>query len=101
MSNTKFYFRPGQGELIETTVRIVTEPQSSIHGYVRDSDSRAVFEALVMLFRVGEEDELDFEAQTFTDELGQFIFGPLSPGQLYMIKVYKNAVKIRELQLQV
>lgn len=100
MSSTKFYFRPGEGELIETVVHLNPERDSSIHGYVRDSEGRAIFEALVMLFKTGENDELTFHTQTFTDEMGQFIFGPLTPGQLYMIKVFKNAVKIRELQIR-
>ncbi len=99
-SYTKFYFRPGQDELIETIVHMQPDTRSSIHGFVRESDGRAIPDALVMLFLAGEDDELAMSAQTVTDELGQFMFGPLNSGQLYMIKVYKNSVKIRELQIR-
>lgn len=97
---TKFYFRPGEHELIETVVRLQPDTRSSIHGYVREPDGRAIADALIMLFEVAEEEELTLYTQTFTDEHGQFILGPLSAGQLYMIKAFKNSVKIRELQIQ-
>lgn len=97
---TKFYFRPGEGELIETVVHLKPETHSSIHGSVRDSDGKSISNALVMLFKASDDEELTLHTQMCTDEFGQFFFGPLTVGQLYMIKIFKNTTKIRELQIR-
>ena len=35
----------------------------------------------------------------YTDEFGQFAFGPLEPGKLYIVRVYKNSGQMRTLEL--
>ncbi len=98
----KFYFRPGENEQIETTVHLVPDSRSGIHGIVRDAGGRLLSDALVMLFETGSSpEELSLTAQMFTDDAGQFVFGPLVAGRLYLIKVFKNAIKLRELEILV
>lgn len=98
MSFTKFYFRPGQGEQIETSVTLRQDARSAIHGYIKDTEGEPHSDAAVLLFETGDEEEPRLISQMFTDELGQFLFGPLDPGKLYMIKVFKNSIKVRELE---
>jgi protocatechuate 3,4-dioxygenase beta subunit len=99
-ATTKFYVRPGENERIETAVRLDPEARSTIHGTVRDKDGRPLEDAAVLLFVTGNHpDELRLFSQTFTDDNGQFFFGPLEPGRLYLVKLFQNAVKTRELEL--
>jgi protocatechuate 3,4-dioxygenase beta subunit len=96
-SVARFYFKPAEGEHIETTVKIEQEKAAAICGTVRDRDGTSVEGALVLLFKSGQDKKL-IDRQ-FTDEEGQFSFGPIEGNILYLIKVYKNSVKIRELEI--
>ena len=96
-SVAKFYFKPAEGEHIVTSVKIEQEKAAAICGTVRDKGGAVVEGALVLLFRSGQEKKL-LDRQ-FTDEEGLFSFGPLEGNVLYLIKVYKNNVKIRELEI--
>ncbi|NLA87446.1 MAG: hypothetical protein GX847_09265 [Clostridiales bacterium] len=96
-SVAKFYFKPAEGEHIETTVKIEQERAAAICGTVKDRCETPVEGALVLLFKSGQEKKL-IDRQ-FTDDEGQFYFGPIEGNVLYLIKVYKNSVKIRELEI--
>lgn len=93
----KYSFVPKENEQIDTVITITEEPRSVIHGVVKDEKGRYVKDAVVKLFRAKECDDhcaLKPITHTFTDECGQFIFGPLVPGKKYVIKVWVNDVKI-------
>ncbi len=96
-SVAKFYFKPAEGEHIETTVKIEQEKAAAICGTVKDKGGTPVEGALVLLFKSGQDKRL-IDRQ-FTDDEGQFSFGPIEGNMLYLIKVYKNSVKIRELEI--
>ncbi len=96
-SVAKFYFKPAEGEHVETTVNIEHEKSAAVCGTVRDKEGATVEGALVLLFRSGQETKL-IDRQ-FTDDEGQFSFGPIEGNVLYLIKVYKNSIKIRELEI--
>ncbi|MEL4106985.1 hypothetical protein AAFA46_09140 [Oscillospiraceae bacterium WX1] len=96
-SVAKFYFKPSEGEHIETTVTLEQEKAAAICGTVQDITGEAVEGALVLLFRPGAKKAL-LDRQ-MTDSEGQFSFGPIEGNVLYLIKVYKNSVKIRELEI--
>lgn len=96
-SVAKFYFKPAEGEHIETTVKIEAEKAAAICGTVKDRGEALVEGALVLLFKSGQDKR--FIDRQFTDEEGQFSFGPIEGNVLYLIKVYKNSVKIRELEI--
>lgn len=96
-AGTKFYFRPAEGEHIETTVSVEAEKAAAVFGTVKNKAGAVQADALVLLFRASEEKKL-IDRQ-FTDEDGQFFFGPIEGGVLYLIKIYKNDIKIRELEV--
>ena len=95
----KFYFKPATGEQIETIVHTETDKRTAICGTVLDNDEAPVENALVLLFRLGgEKEELIY--RMFTDKAGYFVFGPLEYDVLHLIKIYKNSVKLRELEIR-
>ena len=95
----KFFIRPGVNERIETQVNLKAETRSAIHGVIRGENGLPVADAVVMLFETGNTpDDLHHITQMISDENGRFVFGPLTAGKLYMIKIFKNAVKLRELE---
>lgn len=96
-AGAKFYFKPAEGEHIETTVSIDAEKAAAVFGTVRGMGGEVQPDALVLLFRAT--GELKLIDRQFTDADGQFYFGPIEGGILYLIKIYKNDVKVRELEI--
>ncbi len=95
-----FYIKPSPGELIETLMQLEPDRRSAVCCTVLDKKGAVVPDALALLFRPSQETEKAvLIQQTFTDEAGQFIFGPLESETLYVIKVFKNGVKLRELEI--
>lgn len=95
----KFYFKPSEGEQIETIVHTEIDKRTAICGTVLDKDDKPVENALVLLFRSSEEGE-ELVFRIFTDKAGYFVFGPLESNVLHLIKIYKNSVKLRELEIR-
>lgn len=94
----KFVFKPQENEQIEAIVKVAKEPRSVIDGIVKDANGQLIKDAVVKLFEVIRYPyELKPLTHAFTDECGQFIFGPLHPDKQYVIKVWNNDVKIRNL----
>lgn len=96
----KFYFRPTKGEWIHTVVAPEEVEGNGIYGKVEEK-SRPVKGAMVLLFRADGEKTGDLLSAVTTDDEGEFVFGPLTDGELYLIKVYKDSVKLRELEIRV
>lgn len=96
----KFYFRPSRGEQINTVISPAEDAASSICGRVVDARGKAVDRALVLLFRADEGDAPEMLARSVTDEDGHFLFGPLEPEELYLVKVFKNDAKLRQLEIR-
>lgn len=96
----KFYFRPSKGEKIHTVVTPKEDESCGICGKVTDGE-RAVKAALVLLFETGGQETGKLLSTVVTDEDGEFAFGPLVSGELYVIKVYKDSLKLRELEISV
>ncbi|MDR1064894.1 MAG: carboxypeptidase-like regulatory domain-containing protein [Oscillospiraceae bacterium] len=94
-SNAKFYFKPGEGSHIETKVTLRAEAQPAICGTVTSDGGSPSPDALVLLLRAGDRSFID---RQFTDEDGQFLFGPLEPGELYLVKIHKAGTTVRELE---
>lgn len=95
----RFAFTPGKNERIEAVVTIPEELRSIVHGTVYDMDGNKVKDAVVRLF-LCEEEKLEPVSDTFTDNDGEFIFGPLTADKNYAVKVYVNGVKLRELTIK-
>lgn len=96
----KFYFRPSKGEKIHTVVIPKEDESCGIFGKVSDGE-RGVKGTLVLLFETDGQEAGKLVASNVTDEDGQFAFGPLAAGELYLIKVYKDSLKLRELEITV
>ena len=96
----RFYFRPQAGEQITTDITPEREQHAAICGRVLSPSGIAVENAVVLLFLPGEGDSLTLVSRFVTDEDGHFIFGPLEGGTLYLIKVFRDDVKLRELEIR-
>lgn len=99
-SFSKFYFRPSKGEWIHTIVNPDGEPASGIYGRVEEK-GKAVKDALVLLFNTEGEKTGSLISAVNTDAEGEFAFGPLSHGELYVVKVFRDEIKLRELEISV
>lgn len=93
-----FYLRPAENELIETVVQLRPDPRPAILGTVVGDDHRPVANALVAVYESGGDAPDIPVGSLYTDELGQFAFGPLEPAKLYIIRVYKNGGNVRTLE---
>jgi len=100
MSHTKFYFRPAAGEQIETTINLRGDIRSAVYGYIK-SEGTALSDVAVLLFEMCEDCEPKLITMMFTDDAGQFVFGPLDAGKLYLVKVFGGTNRVRELELEV
>ncbi|SHH00168.1 hypothetical protein [Tepidibacter thalassicus] len=97
----KFSFTPEENEQIEAIVKVPEEKKSVIHGIVKDYKGKIVKDAVVKLFEViNPPCKFKPLTHTFTDECGQFLFGPLCPNKQYVIKVWFNDVKIKQLIIE-
>ncbi len=95
----RFAFTPGQNERIEAVVTVPKEQRSIVHGTVYDLDGRRVKDAVVRLFACAE-DKNEPVMDTFTDDDGEFVFGPIAAEKNYLIKVYVNGVTLREITIK-
>jgi hypothetical protein len=96
----KFNFVPGENEQIDAFIKVPKEPRSIIHGLVVDEHNKPLKDAVVKLYKQKNCDEnksLEPLTHTFTDDNGNFIFGPLCPDIKYTIKIWVDHVKIKEL----
>lgn len=96
-SVSRLYFRPGQGELIETVIRPAPEDQCAIHGTVVDARGIPMANALVLLYDSGQETP-QVLSSCFTGEDGTFAFGPLVPGRLHFLQIYQRDLRLRALE---
>jgi hypothetical protein len=96
----KLYIRPSQGEVIHTAVSPTEDKSCCVCGRVSDN-GKAVIGALALLYEAEGQQAKQLISAFVTDEDGEFAFGPLEHGQLYVIKVYKDSLKLRELEISV
>ena len=85
-----FYVKPASHEVVNTTVSLSPEQRPALAGTVVDIHDKPVEAALVTFYRADTPGAPI--GALYTDELGQFAFGPLDPGKLYHIKVFKRSV---------
>ncbi len=96
----KFYFRPSKGEWVNTSVEPESSDDCGIIGVVSGANG-AVGQAMVLLCEAEGSAKGRLVSSMITGEDGQFAFGPLRGGQLYEIKIYKDSLKLRELEISV
>jgi hypothetical protein len=96
----KFNVCPKGNEQIDAIIKVPEDKRSVIHGVVKNHKNEVVPNAVVKLFEVKDEPcdcSLEPITHTFTDECGQFLFGPLCAHKRYAIKVWFNDVKITKI----
>ena len=97
----KFNFKTKPNEQIEAVIKLPDEERSVIHGIVKNCRGQYVKDAVVKLLEVEQcsltKCNVKPLTHTFTDECGQFLFGPLQPCKEYMIKIWYDDVKIRKI----
>lgn len=91
-----FYVKPAAHEVVETTVALSADQRPALVGTVLGTDGRAVSGALVTIY-CADAPETPVGA-LYSDEQGQFAFGPLEAGRLYHVKVFKRSDNIRALE---
>ena len=100
MGEPNFYCKPAKGERIETRLQLPPDTSAAIHGTVLDLEGAPMPGALVLLFRIDEEEDRPvLLAQAATDPEGHFAFGGLEGDRLYRIKVFQQNTKVRTLEL--
>lgn len=97
----KFEFCPKENEQIEATVKVPEENRSVIHGTVINCKNIPIKDAVVKLFekiKTSCGSKLIPITHTFTDNCGEFLFGPLHPNKEYALKVWYHDVNIRKIK---
>lgn len=95
---SKFYFRPDCGEQVQVTLTVSEDSHAAVCGTVTDQTGCTVQDAMVILYVCDTQDPQPI-AGLCTDDDGQFVFGPLEGGKLYMVKVFYNDLQIREMRV--
>jgi hypothetical protein len=96
----KFEFCPEENEQLEACIIVPKEKRSVIHGIVKNHEQCVVKDAVVIIFEIitiHGENILKPIGHAFTDDHGQFIFGPLCPERHYLVKVWINEIKIKKI----
>lgn len=91
-----FYVKPAAHEIVQTTVSLAADQRPALIGTVIGADDKPVDAALITVYRADAPGAPI--GALYTDEQGQFAFGPLAPGQLYHVKVFKCGDSIRALE---
>ena len=91
-----FYVKPAAHEVVEATVALSADQRPALIGTVRSADGKAAAGALVTIY-CADAPEPPVGA-LYTDEQGQFAFGPLEPGRLYHVKVFQRSDGVRVLE---
>ena len=91
-----FFVKPAAHEVVETTVALSADQRPALVGTVLGTDGKAVSAALVTIY-CADAPETPVGA-LYSDEQGQFAFGPLEAGRLYHVKVFKRSDNIRALE---
>ena len=84
------------GKQFDLDITLANDHRYVIYGIVRDCFKEPVRDAVVKLveieYKCGKK-ELKPVSHTFTDEDGEFVFGPLCPGKKYAVQIWANQVK--------
>ncbi len=84
------------GKQFDLDINLPEDDRNIIYGVIKDRCDNPVEDAVVKLieidYRKGEEVRKPV-SHTFTDEYGQFVFGPLCPDKKYAIDIWVNRVR--------
>lgn len=81
------------GKQFDLDIELEEDRRNVIYGIVRDCYDNPVKDAVVKLIEVVNKDERKPVSHTFTDEDGEFVFGPLCSDKKYEINIWANRVE--------
>ena len=84
------------GKQFDIEINLPEDNRNVIYGVIKDCYHDPVKDAVVKLVEVDYEKGEEVRkpvSHTFTDEYGEFVFGPLCPDRKYAIDVWVNRVK--------
>ena len=85
-----------KGKQFDVEINLPEDNRGVIYGIIKDCFKEPVEDAVVKLVEVSHEcgkEERKPVSHTFTDEFGEFLFGPLCPDKTYEILFWVNKVK--------
>lgn len=88
---------------IDAKVETGDDNRAVIYGRVINKNNKPVSDAVVKLIILQDSnDPLSILpiTHTFTDEYGQFLFGPLPPNNTYLIKIWHDDIYIRTVTIK-
>lgn len=84
------------GKQFDIDISLPKDDRNVIYGIVKDSYKEPIENAVVKLIEIdcdhGKEERKPV-SHTFTNEAGEFVFGPLCPNKFYEINIWVNRVK--------
>ena len=84
-----------RGKEFDIEIRLPEDRRNSVFGVIKDLFDEPIEDAVVQLAEIDphDRDERRPVSHTFTNENGEFIFGPLCPDRSYELLVWKNKVR--------
>ncbi len=95
---SSFYVRPSAGEQVQTMVSLHSDTRPALLGTAVNGEGRPISNALVVLTASGLTEPDRVVGTAYTDEMGQFSFGPLEAGVLYQIRISHMSLQLRNLE---
>ena len=84
------------GKQFDIDITLPKDDRNVIYGIVKDCYKEPICNAVVKLIEIdcihGREERIPV-SHTFTNEAGEFVFGPLCPNKFYEINIWVNQVK--------
>lgn len=84
------------GKQYDLNITLPEDNRNVIYGIIKDSCGEPIKDAVVKLIEIVyecEKEERRPVSHTFTDNDGEFVFGPLCPNKTYAIQVWVSKVK--------
>ena len=85
-----------KGKQYDIEVKVPEDKRSVVFGIVKDEYGDPICDAVVKLIEVEKmlgKEERKPVSHTFTNEYGEFVFGPLCPDRKYAIDIWVNDVR--------
>lgn len=98
MRSFECFLKAGAGEQSEISISLPPEQGAILAGTVSDEAGQPLPDALVLLFQ---QESGKLLAHTATDGDGRFWFGSLTPDTLYKVRIQKDDMHIRVVELQI
>lgn len=99
-NNIAFEFKSNLDEDIEFIINLPKKNKTIIDGFVKDNNNKIITGAFIKLYTVSKihnSYSLHPLCVTYSDTYGYFLFGPVNIGENYLVEIWFNKKKIKEL----